>query len=70
MPGHFLGDFAHYAPRGLLVELLAQFAQRLGRRDDRQCIEIMRQRALVDVGGGGLGPAIFLELMEIGFFIA
>ena len=67
--GHFLGDFAHHAARGFLVELLAQFAERLGRGDDRQRVEIMGEGALVDFLGRGLGPAIFLKLVEVGFLI-
>jgi hypothetical protein len=52
-----------------LCSLLAQFAERLGRGDDRQRFEIVGQRALVDRFRGGLGPAIFLQLVEVGFLI-
>ena len=47
--------------------MLAQFAKRLGRRDDRKRVEIARQRTDTKLVGSVGGVAVFFLLVKIGF---
>ena len=66
---HFLVDGADDAPLDLLVQLLAKDSERLGRRDNRERLEIVAQHAGLQLVGGVDDPAIFLLLLEIGFLV-
>ena len=48
---------------------ILEHAERLGRSDDRERIEVVAQRALLQLVGGILDPAVFFLLVEVGFLI-
>ena len=67
--GHFLVDRADDAPLDLLVECLLEYAERLGRSDDGERIEIVAQDAGPELVRGVLDPAVFLLLVEVGLLV-
>ena len=60
-PRQVLGELAQQLALQRLVVVLAQLAQRLGRRDDDQVVDAMAEHFLVEPVGGGGGEAVFLE---------
>src|SRR4029079_10153704 len=67
--GHFLVYGADDAPLDLLVEVLLEHAQRLGRSDNGERFKIAPEDAFLQLVSGVLDPAIFLKLVEVGFFV-
>ena len=63
---HFLVERDNDPPLDLLVEFLAEHPQCLGWSNDRQRVKIVAQRALLQLVGRVLHPAVFLVLVEIG----
>jgi hypothetical protein len=52
-----------------LWRLLLEHAERLGRGDDRQRVEIVAKRARLQLVGGVLDPAVLFLLVEVGLLI-
>src|SRR3954453_2409910 len=63
---HFLVDGADDAPLDLLVEFLAQGAERPGGSNDSKRFEVVAQDSLLQLVGGVLDPAVLFLLVEVG----
>ena len=64
--GQVLGEFAQQLALQGLVVVLAQFAQRLGRRDDDEVVDAVAEDLLVEPGGGGGGEAVLFQAAVVG----
>ena len=65
-PVRFLGELAEELALQCFVVVLAQLAQRLGRRDDDKVVNAVVQDLLVKPSGGGGGETVFLEAAVVG----
>ena len=64
--GQVFGQFARHLRAGLRIEAGAQLAERLGRRDQHQRVEIALARRDVEQAGHVAGELLLLELVPVG----